>query len=58
MREVTTLPASAPARPAILLPPEASATEVADFARGTAILDRLARRVAELLAEHDKGVGR
>lgn len=54
MREVISPPAPAPARPVISLPPEASAAEVADFARGTAILDRLARRVAELLAEHDK----
>ncbi|MCA0278844.1 MAG: hypothetical protein LCH86_22850 [Proteobacteria bacterium] len=58
MREVTTPPTPTPAGPAISLPQEASAAEVADFARGTAILDRLARRVAELLAEHDKGVGR
>jgi hypothetical protein len=31
------------------LPPEAGPDEVADFARGVATLDRLAKRVAEFL---------
>lgn len=44
----------APIRPAITLPEGASATEVADFARGVAVLERLARQVAELLRQHGK----
>lgn len=55
MREVTP---PAPIRPTIGLPPEASAEEVADFARGVAILERLARRTAELAREHGKETDR
>lgn len=45
MRDVTP---PAPDFREIALPPEASAAEAADFARGISVLDRLARRVAEL----------
>lgn len=51
MRDVTP---PAPASQAITLPPEASAAEAADFARGIAVLDRLARRVAELAREQER----
>ena len=51
MHEVTP---PTPNRPTISLPPEASAEEVVDFARGVAILERLARRTAELASEHGK----
>ncbi|WP_378945646.1 hypothetical protein [Mesorhizobium sp. ANAO-SY3R2] len=51
MREVTP---PTPIRPAVVLPPEASAEEVADFTRGVAILERLARRTAELASENGK----
>lgn len=58
MREVTPPPTPIPARSAVALPPEASTSEMADFARGTAILERLARRVTELLDKHGKDGGR
>ncbi|WP_395448649.1 hypothetical protein ACHMW7_28205 [Aminobacter sp. UC22_36] len=43
----------APKPQAITLPAEASTSEVADFARGIAVLERLARRVAELARAHE-----
>jgi hypothetical protein len=55
MRDVT-MPA--PTRPAVTLPPEASAGEAADFARGMAVLQRLAERVAELARAHENETGR
>lgn len=51
MREVKP---PAPNRPAITLPPEASTGEIADFARGTTVLERLAKRTAELVREYGK----
>ncbi|WP_432285515.1 hypothetical protein SLT36_01590 [Aminobacter sp. BA135] len=38
----------------IALPPEASAAEAADFARGITVLDRLARRVTELARTQER----
>ncbi len=52
MREVTP---PEPIRPAITLPEGANASEVADFARGVTILERLARQVAELVRQHCNG---
>ncbi|MBA8905044.1 hypothetical protein [Aminobacter ciceronei] len=51
MRDVTP---PAPASQEIALPPEASAAEAADFARGIAVLDRLARRVKELARTQER----
>lgn len=48
----------APKPQAITLPPEASASEAADFARGIAVLERLAKRVAELARAHENENGR
>lgn len=51
MRDVTP---PAPDLREIVLPPEASAAEAADFARGVSVLERLARRVAELARVQDR----
>lgn len=51
MRDITP---PAPDLREIALPPEASAAEAADFARGISVLERLARRVAELACTQDR----